>query len=65
MSTNGSEGDAVPDEAGASGYRAVVERYRDEPNQCTIFPAESDESERLTTWISAREPTYVDLWVHR
>ena len=43
------------------GYRAVVERYRDEPNRCTIFPSDSDEHERKTTWITAKDPSFVDL----
>jgi len=42
-------------------YRAIVERYDDAPHQCTIFPADADKSERTTAWITAREPTFVNL----
>jgi hypothetical protein len=45
--------------------RAIVERYQDEPNRCTIFPEDASEEERLTTWITAADPFYVDLWEHR
>lgn len=57
--TDGTERD-VADDAPYDGYRAVVERYRDEPNQCTIFPSHSDEDDR-TTWVTARAPSFVDL----
>jgi len=45
--------------------RAVVERYEDAPNQCTIYPEESDDHERMATWITAQEPAFVDLAVVR
>lgn len=65
MSSEQTEDDATRDAARSGGFRAVVERYRDEPNQCTIFPKEMDQEERVTTWISAKEPSYVDLWTQR
>jgi hypothetical protein len=64
MSSNQRDGDATADPP-RGGVRAVVERYRDEPNQCTIFPATVDGDERVTTWITAETPWYVDLWEHR
>lgn len=65
MSSNGSDAGATADSSRAEGYRAVVERYQNEPNQCTIFPEDMGEDERVTTWISAKEPAYVDLWANR
>lgn len=41
--------------------RAVVERYDDAPDECTIYPAGLDDHERMATWVSAREPAFVDL----
>ncbi|WP_123533284.1 DUF7511 domain-containing protein [Halosimplex salinum] len=41
--------------------RAVVERYDDEPDQCTIYPAGVDDHTRMATWISATEPSFVEL----
>jgi len=56
-----------PDRRGDSGesLHAVVERYEDAPNQCTIYPEETDEHERMATWITAQEPGFVDLAVVR
>lgn len=44
-------------------FRAVVERYDDEPDQCTIFPV--DEDDRESTWITAEAPGFVDLNTQR
>ena len=41
--------------------RAIVERYEDEPDVCTIFPTGLDDYERMATWISAMEPAFVEL----
>lgn len=59
--SHGTERDATSPSSD-EGYRAVVERYRDDPNQCTIFPADGDRDEQATAWVSAQEPSYVDLW---
>lgn len=40
---------------------SVVERYDDQPDECTIFRSDLPESRRLCTWISAKEGSYVDL----
>jgi hypothetical protein len=48
----------VPD---AWTYRAVVETYDDEPDQCTIFPREVAGLDRMTTWITAREDSFIAL----
>ena len=50
---------------GTRSLRAVVERYEDAPNQCTIYPEESDDHERMATWITALEPAFVDLTIVR
>lgn len=49
------------DEGERSDLRAIIERYEGAPNQCTIFPGETARSERLETWITAKEPAFVDL----
>lgn len=41
--------------------RAEIVEYHDAPNECTIFPRGVSEAERMTTWISAKEGSYVDL----
>lgn len=51
--------------AGDGDFRAIVERYQNAANQCTIFPADADRTEQLTTWITAESPSYVDLREHR
>lgn len=63
MPSNERDGDATA--SGSRGVRAIVERYKNEPNQCTIFPDTSDETECQTTWITAVGPAYVDLWEWR
>lgn len=39
-------------------YRAIVERYDTRPNQCTIFSSDGSDT---TTWVSAREGSFVSL----
>lgn len=41
--------------------RATIVEYEDAPNECTIYPNGVSEMERMTTWISAEEGSYVDL----
>jgi hypothetical protein len=41
--------------------RATVVEYEDAPDECTIFPRRVSGIERMTTWISAEESSYVDL----
>jgi len=41
--------------------RATVVEYEDAPDECTIFPPGVSQMERMTTWISAKEGSYVDL----
>lgn len=41
--------------------RATVVEYDDAPDECTIFPGNVSEWERLTTWITAQEGSFVDL----
>ena len=40
---------------------SIIERYDDQPDECTIFRSDLPESRRLCTWISAKEGSYVDL----
>jgi len=64
MSTNGTRRPGSRTDTGQT-LRAVVERYDDAPNQCTLYPEESDKHERMATWITAQEPAFVDLAVVR
>lgn len=41
--------------------RSTVVEYEDAPDECTIFPRGLSGVERMTTWISAKEGSYVDL----
>lgn len=41
---------------------AVIERYQDAPDECTIFPdARYHTDTRQTEWISAKEGSFVSL----
>ncbi|SFG59584.1 hypothetical protein SAMN04488063_2530 [Halopelagius inordinatus] len=42
-------------------YEATVVSYDDEPDECTIYPADATEDELVTTWISAKSGSYVSL----
>lgn len=46
-------------------YRAIVERYEGQTNQCTIFPADTEKHNRKTQWITAEAPAYIHLVDHR
>jgi hypothetical protein len=39
----------------------VVVSYDDAPDECTVFPVGVDETEIVTTWISAAEGSFVSL----
>jgi len=65
MSTDGTGRRDSNDESADGGFRAVVERYQDAENQCTIFPADAGVDERTTTWITAKSPSFVDLREYR
>ena len=41
--------------------RATIVEYEEAPNECTIYPKGVSGMERMTTWISAKEGSYVDL----
>lgn len=60
-----SEGQGPADERaptrGDAEFRAVVERYDDRPDQCTIFPAAASDDERMVTWVTAQGDSFVDL----
>ena len=42
-------------------YVARIESYDDAPDECTVYPLYADEDERLTTWVSAKEESFVEL----
>lgn len=42
-------------------YRAVVEEYEGKRDQCTIFPRESTGIDRMATWVTAQEGSFVRL----
>lgn len=46
---------------GTMELRTTVVEYEDSPDECTIYPLETSEMELMTTWISAKEESYVDL----
>jgi len=58
--TWGTDDDSVPprDE---SRLVATLVRYEDGPDKCTIAPPDPDESERLTTWLTANRSAFVSL----
>lgn len=39
---------------------AIVVRYQDGPDRCTITPKDCSDAERLTTWLSADLDLFVD-----
>ncbi len=41
--------------------QSTVVEYDDAPNECTIFLSGVSRTERMTTWITAKEGSYVDL----
>ena len=40
---------------------ARIVRYDHQPDELTIFPREVPRGQRLTTWVSAEEGSFVDL----
>ncbi|NIB99558.1 hypothetical protein [Halobacterium sp. R2-5] len=40
---------------------ATVVTYEDQEDECTLHPANPDEHERTTAWISAKSDSYVPL----
>jgi len=40
---------------------AIVVRYQDGPDRCTIAPKACSDAERLTTWLSADLDLFVDV----
>jgi len=41
--------------------RTTVVEYEEAPNECTIFVSGVPRTERMTTWITAKEGSYIDL----
>jgi Trk K+ transport system NAD-binding subunit len=48
-------------EADAEGVVAVVAETADGDEECTLFPADADEAELPTTWLSADSGSFVAL----
>ncbi|MHB9286530.1 hypothetical protein ACKVMT_05765 [Halobacteriales archaeon Cl-PHB] len=42
-------------------FCAVVEEYEDRADQCTIYPRGCSGVDRMSTWISAREGSFLAL----
>lgn len=64
MSRNGCPSDVEqpPEQRdGTAVFCAVVEEYEHRPDQCTIYPRGASGIERMSTWISAGEGSYVAL----
>lgn len=66
MSTNpdsGSQQDQATElrEPGKPVLQARLVRYERQPDELTISPRDVDQSARMTTWISAREGSFLDL----
>jgi len=40
---------------------AIVVERDDAPDELTVFPTDADESELVTTWMTARKPSFVAL----
>jgi hypothetical protein len=41
--------------------RSIIETREDAPDECTIFPIDSEEPLETTEWITAREGSYVPI----
>lgn len=41
--------------------KAVIERYDDRPNQCTIYRSDGSEVEQMSNWITADEDSFCHL----
>jgi len=50
----------VKPESETAHLKSVIERYNERPDQCTIF-----DPEQCSTWITAKEDSYVDLCICR
>jgi Trk K+ transport system NAD-binding subunit len=48
-------------DADAEGVVAVVAETGDGDEECTLFPADADERDLPTTWLSAEEGSFVAL----
>ena len=56
-----------PDELPLAGtvVEARIVRYDDQPDELTLYPRDISRGRQATTWISAREGSFVDLQEHR
>jgi hypothetical protein len=44
-----------------AGLVATVVTYDDSPDECTIYPADANDADIVTRWISAAEGSFVAL----
>jgi hypothetical protein len=40
---------------------STVVHYEDAPDECTLYPRDATEAELVTTWLTAREGSFVAL----
>jgi hypothetical protein len=54
---DGTSGDERP----ADALVAAVVSYDDAPDECTIYPADADDDDLVTRWITAQAGSFVPL----
>lgn len=57
--------DSLPSDHPAVNYSFTLVEYEDRPDQCTICPRSIAPQDLMTTWITARRDTIVDLDAYR
>ncbi|MDH5019118.1 DUF7511 domain-containing protein [Halobacterium rubrum] len=55
------EPDEQPESAASGRVLARVESADDGHEECTLFPADADADELVTTWLTAADDAFVDL----
>lgn len=50
-----------PDDPEPALVRSTIVEYESAPDECTIFLSGVPRHERMATWITAKEGSYVDL----
>lgn len=48
-------------ETTGTSLQATVVEYENAPDECTLFPRDVSGMDRMTTWITAKEDSFVDL----
>ncbi len=52
-------------EVSAQKLQAIVEKYEERPDQCTIFPSSDNGVERMSMWVTAKEGSFVSIQTMR